>query len=244
MYNQGAGEIKFNTERQFDLGLNVDQSKYRTYDYTIGRWWQIDPKADSLESFTTYNYSFNNPIRYNDPMGDCPPDDPDCGGRGMSPTKAALQSNVGSNFRSAGNSASKILSASVGVQAVGLGATVKIGGLVGVEASGKVGQGEVTYSNTDGLGATVAVASTEIGATLWGFGGTATSTNMSYDGETAKLMDQSATSVVNELSLGVTLVNLSAEVSANLDAVGETINAAADAVQAFFQNLLPNPLGQ
>ncbi len=74
LYNQGSGEKKFLTERVFDLGLNVDQSKYRTYDYLTGRWWQVDPKADEgdLVSLTPYNYSYNNPILYNDPEGDCP----------------------------------------------------------------------------------------------------------------------------------------------------------------------------
>jgi hypothetical protein len=54
--------------------LNVDQSKYRTYDYITGRWWQIDPLADEgdLVSLTPYNYSYNNPILYSDPEGDCP----------------------------------------------------------------------------------------------------------------------------------------------------------------------------
>jgi RHS repeat-associated protein len=72
LYNQGAGEKKFNTERVFDLDLNVELSKYRTYDYTTGRWWQVDPKADQedLVSWTPYNFSLNNPVRYNDPEGD------------------------------------------------------------------------------------------------------------------------------------------------------------------------------
>lgn len=74
LYNQGTGEKTFHTERVFDLELNVDQSKYRTYDYTTGRWWQVDPLADEgdLVSLTPYNYSYNNPILYNDPEGDCP----------------------------------------------------------------------------------------------------------------------------------------------------------------------------
>ena len=72
LYNQGTGEKTFKTERLNDLGLNVDQSKYRTYDYITGRWWQVDPKADEgdLVSLTPYNYSHNKPIRYNDPEGD------------------------------------------------------------------------------------------------------------------------------------------------------------------------------
>jgi len=74
LYNQGTGEKKFNTERIFDLGLNIDLTKYRAYDPAIGRWWQVDPLADEADftSLTPYNYSFNNPVRYNDPYGDCP----------------------------------------------------------------------------------------------------------------------------------------------------------------------------
>ena len=72
LFNQGAGEKKFRTERVYDLGLNVDQSKLRTYDYLTGRWWQVDPKADhsGQESWTPYQYAFNNPILHDDPWGD------------------------------------------------------------------------------------------------------------------------------------------------------------------------------
>ncbi|MBL6447617.1 hypothetical protein JMN32_14965 [Fulvivirga sp. 29W222] len=49
-------------------------TKYRTYDYTTGRFMQVDPLTDQAgqEIYTPYQYSFNNPIRYNDPYGDCP----------------------------------------------------------------------------------------------------------------------------------------------------------------------------
>jgi RHS repeat-associated protein len=72
LFNDGA-------ERQEELGLDIDLTRYRAYDPAIGRWWQIDPKADveDLVSLTPYNYSFNNPIRWNDPLGDCPPGE-DC----------------------------------------------------------------------------------------------------------------------------------------------------------------------
>jgi hypothetical protein len=55
--------------------LNVDQSKYRTLDYITGRWWQIDPKGDAggQERWSTYQFAFDNAIRYNDPKGDCIP---------------------------------------------------------------------------------------------------------------------------------------------------------------------------
>jgi len=67
LYNDGA-------EREDAFELNIDFTKFRNYDLALGRWWQVDPLADELElvGLTPYNYSFNNPIRYNDPDGDCP----------------------------------------------------------------------------------------------------------------------------------------------------------------------------
>jgi RHS repeat-associated protein len=70
LYNQGVGEITFDTERIPDL--NIDLTKFRAYDPALGRWWQIDPMADALSSLTPYNYSFNNPVLFNDPLGDYP----------------------------------------------------------------------------------------------------------------------------------------------------------------------------
>lgn len=74
LFNQGTGDKTFNTERITDLGLSMDMTKYRTYDYTTGRFMQVDPLTDQAgqEIYTPYQYSFNNPIRYNDPYGDCP----------------------------------------------------------------------------------------------------------------------------------------------------------------------------
>lgn len=66
LYNNGA-------ERQDELDLNVDATKFRMYDPAMGRWWQIDPKVDEFYGWTSYNYSLDNPVRYNDPNGDCPP---------------------------------------------------------------------------------------------------------------------------------------------------------------------------
>jgi RHS repeat-associated protein len=71
LYNQGTGEVTFDTERIPDL--NIDLTKFRAYDPALGRWWQVDPKASELSSWTPYNYSFNNPVLFNDPLGDCPP---------------------------------------------------------------------------------------------------------------------------------------------------------------------------
>jgi RHS repeat-associated protein len=73
LYNQGSGNKRFLTERIYDLGLNIDLTKLRAYDPATGRWWQVDPVAEisELSSEAPYSYSFNNPVRYNDPYGDC-----------------------------------------------------------------------------------------------------------------------------------------------------------------------------
>ncbi|WP_462249227.1 DUF6443 domain-containing protein [Ekhidna sp.] len=78
-YNQGFGEKTFQgldgkmfkTERMAEIGL--DMTKLRMYDYSLGRFINIDPLANvsPQESWTSYQYAYNNPIRWNDPYGDC-----------------------------------------------------------------------------------------------------------------------------------------------------------------------------
>jgi len=69
LYNQGEDPTS-NAERQPELGL--DMTMFRMYDYALGRFTSIDPKADQAnqESWTPYQYAFNNPILNNDPLGD------------------------------------------------------------------------------------------------------------------------------------------------------------------------------
>jgi len=65
-------------ERNEDFGLNADLAFFRSYEPALGRWWQIDPKGESMYSMSLYSGMMNNPIRFNDPRGDCPPG-VDCG---------------------------------------------------------------------------------------------------------------------------------------------------------------------
>ncbi len=50
---------------------------FRNYDPILGRMNQVDPMASKYGSLTPYNYSFNNPVAWNDPTGADPPWGPD-----------------------------------------------------------------------------------------------------------------------------------------------------------------------
>ena len=45
---------------------------YRNYDPALGRMNQVDPLASKYAGITPYNYAFNSPTVYSDPMGDDP----------------------------------------------------------------------------------------------------------------------------------------------------------------------------
>ncbi|MGY4538122.1 RHS repeat-associated protein [Mucilaginibacter sp. UYNi724] len=65
LYNGGS-------EWQNDYSDQPDwqQTFYRNYDATIGRFLAVDPIAEASEGMTVYQYAGNNPIMMNDPLGD------------------------------------------------------------------------------------------------------------------------------------------------------------------------------
>ncbi len=64
LYNAGS-------EWQDDIDGLADyySTFFREYDPIIGRFNGVDPVSESFESWTTYHYSYNNPVNFNDPMG-------------------------------------------------------------------------------------------------------------------------------------------------------------------------------
>lgn len=49
------------------------QTYNRNYDAALARWVGVDPMADGAESMSVYQYSGNNPIMFNDPLGNLLP---------------------------------------------------------------------------------------------------------------------------------------------------------------------------
>jgi RHS repeat-associated protein len=64
----------FKVERQEELDLFWDDSHARNYDMQTSRFVCVDPLSEEggQESCSTYHYSYDNPVRYNDPDGKCP----------------------------------------------------------------------------------------------------------------------------------------------------------------------------
>lgn len=73
-FNSAEYNYKFNgIERTQNIGLNIDLAFYRGLDPVLGKWYQIDPAAESVYYMTPYCAMGNNPILFADPNGDIIP---------------------------------------------------------------------------------------------------------------------------------------------------------------------------
>lgn len=66
----GNNKLYNGIEHTTDLDLNQYDAFYRTLDPQTGRFLQMDPKIESMEMWSPYTSNYDNPIRYQDPLGD------------------------------------------------------------------------------------------------------------------------------------------------------------------------------
>lgn len=120
---------------QVSSSLGLYTTFYRALDVRIGKWLSLDPDISSSE--TPYSSNRNNPIKYTDPDGDCPPG-VDCNAE----ASLSLKVSLGSQGQS---------SASL---SLGLGLTIQSGPFLGgFNISGTITNGGIgTTQSTTGTG--------------------------------------------------------------------------------------------
>jgi len=62
----------YNAGSELNEATSNYEMMYRSYDPAIGRMSGVDPMVNSFASLTPYNYSFNDPVYWNDPSGAVP----------------------------------------------------------------------------------------------------------------------------------------------------------------------------
>ncbi|GAA0563646.1 RHS repeat-associated protein [Chitinophaga japonensis] len=130
-----------NIEFTTDLDLDIYDAFYRNLDPQIGRWNQIDPKIENMEAWSPYAFNYDNPVRYNDFLGDEP------GGPGLLDKLGAAIVETGQQVLSATAGA---VNAFVSDNLVGV-------GRIDVDNTGLIGNNAIAYQVGQKIGDATAV---------------------------------------------------------------------------------------
>ncbi len=60
----------YNRASEYDNTSGWYDTFFRSYDPVLGRFGRVDPKADKFGAWSPYNYAYDSPTRFNDPLGD------------------------------------------------------------------------------------------------------------------------------------------------------------------------------
>lgn len=130
--NYPENRKKYNgIEYTSDLDLDIYDAQLRNLDPQIGRWNQVDPKTENMEMWSPYASNYNNPILYNDFLGD----EPDADGPG-------LLNRLGDAIKQTGQQVLSALAGSVNAYVSDNLAGV---GRIDVENSGLIGKNATAY---------------------------------------------------------------------------------------------------
>lgn len=68
--NVKGNNFLYNQGNELNTLTGVYDTYFRGYDPALGRFLQVDPKGDIASGVTPYQYAYNSPMRFNDPLGD------------------------------------------------------------------------------------------------------------------------------------------------------------------------------
>ncbi|SEW36240.1 RHS repeat-associated core domain-containing protein [Chitinophaga sp. YR573] len=127
-----------------DLDLDVYDAQFRNLDPQLGRWNQIDPKIEDMEMWSPYASNYDNPIRYNDFLGDEPEDGP------------GLLNKLGTAIVQTGQ---QVLSAAAGATNAYVSNNLFGGGRIDVDNTGLTGGNAIAYQVGQKVGDVAAIYS-------------------------------------------------------------------------------------
>jgi RHS repeat-associated protein len=141
--NYPENRYKYNgIEKIEDLGLEDYDAQFRELDPQLGRWWEVDPKTDNMEMWSPYVSNYDNPINYNDFLGD----EPD-GGPG-------LLERLGNAVKATGQ---QVLSAAAGATNAYVSNNLLGAGRIDASRTGLIGGNAIAYQVGQKIGDATAI---------------------------------------------------------------------------------------
>ncbi|NJN28516.1 MAG: hypothetical protein HC819_22345 [Cyclobacteriaceae bacterium] len=235
-------------ELQDDLDLGWYSFKWRNHDPAIGRFFNIDPLAHDYVYNSPYAFSENKVTNHIELEG------LESYSAQSAFKQALLSDKVQGKVSQTNRNSSNMFKGKVGGHGAGLGASIKIGSAGSLGGSAKLAKIEGSITNSGDLNAKGSLISLSGEATVAGMGGAAElglgnanigTENGEMTGD-ASLANVSVKGVAGDASIdtsgevgfGAVIGNISAEVSVNLNAVGNYIEGTVEILGAVVNEMV------